>query len=187
MSRGSGVTKRMILWPGLPVVRLRGSWRGLLVAIGFGWLLSVAIWTRWGWSEWFPDSIQPWLWWSVAGAWVVGTLGNWRVVRKIGIEQAELAAGDDAYREAVAAYLSGQWVRVESLLTERLTRHPQDAESRLLLGTLLRRRHREMEAKNELMRLLRSDGGALWVREAQFELNALQSERPSDATSPTAW
>ncbi len=160
-----------MLWPGLPSVRMSGSWKGLCVAIVFGWLLALAIWSCGGWSEWMPSRFRESLWWLLSVTWLLSLIGNRLVVRRTLVRWEALANEEDRYKESVTAYLSGQWARAESLLVERLQEQPQDAESRLLLGTLLRRRHREEEAKTEFLRLLRSDGGARWIWEVEREMN----------------
>ena len=166
----------MMFWPGLPAVRLAGSWKGFGVAVGFAWLLAVMIWARWGWPEWLSADTLSWLGWATLLFWLVAIPANCRSVRRIFEEHERIAAEEDGLRVAVAAYLGGQWARAESLLSERLRQQPHDAESRLLLGSLLVRRHRDTEAREEFLRLLRSDGGARWVREIRHEMSLLAAD-----------
>jgi tetratricopeptide (TPR) repeat protein len=165
------------LWPGLPQVWTRGSWAGLAVAVGFTALANALAAATFVWDEWLSDPVR-WTAWSALGiVWLLAWLdarADWR--RRL----TELSAGaglasdpaercDHWFREAQAAYLTGDWVASEQTLLKLLKLEPRDAEARLLLATLWRHEGRLEVADAELDRLELLESAAPWRHEIAQE------------------
>jgi hypothetical protein len=167
----------MHLWPGLAQLWLRGSWVGLVVAVGFTALANLLAAASFVWTEWLADQIR---WTAVAALGVVWLLSwiesraDWRRLL------AELSAGeaglpepselsDRWFREAQAAYLAGDWVVAEQALLKLLKQDARDAEARLMLATLWRHQGRAEAAAEQLDRLERLETAASWKSEISWE------------------
>lgn len=167
----------MHLWPGLAQLWLRGSWVGLLVAVGFTALANVLAAATFVWTEWLPSDVRWTALGVMAGIWLLAWIdarADWR--RAI----AELAGDEDAtgdpteqsdqwFREAQVAYLANDWFVAEQLLERLLKLNPRDAEARLMLATLWRHQNRLGAAIEELNRLERLEAAAPWKSEISWE------------------
>jgi hypothetical protein len=167
----------MHLWPGLAQLWLRGSWVGLLVAVGFTALANVLAAATFVWTEWLPSDVR----WTALGVmaviWVVAWIDSRADWRRVLAELSgdERAAGDPAeqsdqwFREAQAAYLAGDWFAAEQALSRLLKLDTRDAEARLMLATLWRHQNRLGAATEELDRLERLETAAPWKSEISWE------------------
>jgi signal transduction histidine kinase len=63
---------------------------------------------------------------------------------------------------------------------------PLDGEAQLLLGTLLRRVGRIEEAEEALLKLSRSDSGAIWLAEIAAEIDRIAAARTSSPAATDA-
>jgi hypothetical protein len=167
----------MHLWPGLAQLWLRGSWVGLLVAVGFTALANVLAAATLVWTEWLPSNVR----WTALGvmgviwllAWIDSRAGWRRVLAELSGD--ERAAGDPAeqsdqwFREAQLAYLAGDWVVAEQGLLRLLKLDARDAEARLMLATLWRHQNRLGAANDELDKLERLETAAPWKSEISWE------------------
>lgn len=150
-----------LLWPGLPWLWLRGSLLGLVVALGFGVTLDIAVLTTWIWSDLIDLPARLALWVAAAVIWGLATASA------VSTFPPPLAAGRDAesdalYVKARNAYLAHDWLTAEATLRSLLQRDATDGEAQLLLGTLLRRVGRLDEARAALDQLARADAGLIW-------------------------
>lgn len=191
------------LWPGLPQVWLRGSWVGLVLAVGFTAIANVLLAATLVWDEWLPVRGR---WIGLGGlaviwivAWIEGR-AEWRRLIATWKEGAEAADSrsdpvrEQGYREAQTAYLAGDWVSAERRLLELLRYDARDAEARLLLATLWRHENRHNAALEQLAILERLETAASWGFEIAAERERMiaasvetdQSERidPANSQSP---
>ncbi len=176
-------------WPGLPQLWLRGSWAGLMIAVGFTALVNVLILASCVFGEWIPLEQVLGGYGVVAVAWLVGW---WQSRRQT---TSEVAANQDTeesatavssgvngpaiglvnepreqlYREAQQVYLQGDWVATEQLLLKLLKLDGRDAEARLMLATLWRHQGRHREAVRQLDKLSRLEAADPWQNEIAVE------------------
>ena len=172
-------------WPGLPQLWTRGSWAGLLVAVGFTALLNVLLWTTLVFSEWLPLETQLI---GYAVLTVIWLLARWQTRAE---RRANLAADDEQtpsdgstqdvpakrdvlFREAQGHYLRNDWVATEQLLLKLLKQDARDVESRLMLATLWRHQGRLAEARRQLDRVARLEAAEEWEHEIAAERMALE-------------
>jgi hypothetical protein len=173
-------------WPGLPQLWVRGSWVGLLVAVGFTALLNVWLLATVVFVEWF--TLQE----RIAGFAILTTV--WLVAWRISVSQhraVEAAASEllsaeqtetdhpavapsrgvseQLYQAALHSYLQGDWVATERNLLGVLKENPRDVEARLMLATLWRRQGRGAEALRQLDRLERLEASEKWTNEIACE------------------
>jgi hypothetical protein len=190
------------LWPGLPQVWLRGSWVGLLLAVGFTAIANVLLAATLVWDEWLPARGR---WIGLAGlaviwvvAWIEGRAEWRRLIAqwKEGAEESDNLQDpvrEQGYREAQTAYLAGDWVSAERRLLELLRYDARDAEARLLLATLWRHENRHDAALQELDALERLETAAPWAFEIATERERIaaasvetdQNERTAVGGSPS--
>jgi hypothetical protein len=170
------------LWPGLPHLWRRGEWKALILALAFGWALSLTAVATYGYSDFFSDAAR-------SGSWVVLGL-VWLGLLAVSLRwdasplnMPKSVPGDDAYPKALDYYLKGNWFQAERLLRERLAQEPRDLEARLTLATLLRHTRRAVDARAELDRLEKLEGAQRWVWEIQRERELL-IETPAAAEEP---
>jgi tetratricopeptide (TPR) repeat protein len=177
-------------WPGLPQLWLRGSWAGLVIAVGFTALINLLILATCVFHEWIPLEYQLGGGAIVAASWFVG----WWQSRRAESAQASPAQlttetnenesastgnspavgqtidrGEQLYRDAQQAYLRGDWVAAEQLLLKLLKLDDRDAEARLMLATLWRHQGRHREATRQLDKLSRLEAADPWQHEIAVE------------------
>ena len=169
-----------LVWPGLPWLWLRGSFAGLVLAFAFAVTLDIAVMTTFIWSDLVEVSFTLAVWTATAIVWLVSTVS---ALAAFPPAVAQPAPGeiDPLFVRARSAYLARDWVVAETRLRDLLVLAPTDGEAQLLLGTLLRRTGRRMEARRALEKLSWSDSGARWSRAIAAELARL--EAPADQES----
>ena len=156
------------LWPGLPQLWHFGLWSGLVLACGFAVLLNLWLLASLVWVE-LINPLHLRLGWSVIGLlWVVSLALSWRSGRRNAASRGP-ASGEVLFREALSEYLQGSWFEAETILGRMLQRDPRDVEARLLLATLLRHTRRYDEAADQLSRLERLRDAEKWQREIDAE------------------
>lgn len=183
-------------WPGLPQLWMRGSWAGLLVAVGFTALLNVLLWATLVFGEWLPLETQL-IGYAVLS--VIWLLARWQTRAE---RRANLAANDELdqsdgstegvpserdglFREAQGHYLRNDWVATEQLLLKLLKQESRDVESRLMLATLWRHQGRLAEAQRQLDRVARLEAAEPWKHEIAAERMALEiDENEQHQTEP---
>lgn len=170
-------------WPGLPQLWLRGSWVGLVIAVGFTALANVLILATFVFHEWIP--LEQML--GGYGVVAVGWLAGWWQYRRQAIDEVTAAAEtsessvetskvglaseprEQLYREAQQVYLRGDWVAAEQMLLKLLRLNDRDAEARLMLATLWRHQGRHREAVRQLDKLSRLEVADPWLYEIAVE------------------
>jgi len=162
------------LWPGLPQLWQRGSWKSLLLAVGFGAVLNLAVVTTFVWPEWMASSIRWMLWIAALGAWTGAALAT-----AMGWDNPTATpdgndASDDLYCMALTEYLRGNLVEAENYLQTLIRRNSADCEARLQLATLWRHTGRVDEAREMLWRLQRFDASTKWEPEIAYEHQRLE-------------
>ena len=181
------------IWPGLPHLWNRGSWAGLVLAVGFTVLLNVLLVATLVWTEWMTPRARLIGYGVLAAIWFFAWLGSradWRrYVAQLDITQ--LAAGDEPteqpsdrsdrlFGEAQQGYLAGDWVKTEQLLRQLLKYDKQDVEARLMLATLWRHQDRKEEASEQLDRLERQEAASPWRHEIAREKEQLKNKSSTD-------
>jgi hypothetical protein len=152
---------------------------GLALAIGFTGLANLLAATL-VWDQWLPGRAREIALAVMAGIWVIAWVDARADWRRILAEWSDPAGAtgdpqvriDQAFRDAQAAYLAGDWVSAEKTLLELLRLDGRDAEARLLVATIWRHEQRLDAASSELDRLERLETAAPW----QFEI-ARERER----------
>jgi hypothetical protein len=165
------------LWPGLAPLWLKGSWRGLAVAIAFAGALNFALLTSF--TNLLPLAGEGLL--IRVLAWVLvlsfGVANFALMVRKSARQHTPAVAGQPQlemlFCEAQTEYLKGHWIEAETLLASLLAKQPDDAEARLLLASVQRRTGRLSEAQATLTELNQLESSARWRMEIECELTRL--------------
>jgi tetratricopeptide (TPR) repeat protein len=177
-------------WPGLPQLWLRGSWAGLVIAVGFTALVNLLVLATCVFREWIPLEYQlgggaiiavSWLvgWWQCRRAELAQAIPT-QVTTESSSDESVTAAsaspvgqtidrGEQLYRDAQQAYLRGDWVAAEQLLLKLLKINDHDAEARLMLATLWRHQGRHREAVRQLDKLSRLEAADRWQNEIAVE------------------
>ena len=176
------------LWPGLPQLWTRGSWAALALAVGFTALANALAAATLVWDEWLPAKARGIAYGVMAGVWVLAwlesradwrrLLAEWSAGEAAKVDQVEQS--DRWYREAQAAYLTGDWVSAEQTLQRLLTQDPRDAEARLMLATLWRHEGRRDAASEQLDRLELLETAAPWRHEIAQERERLSADCVED-------
>lgn len=197
-------------WPGLPQLWLRGSWAGLVIAVGFTALVNLLVLATCVFHEWIPMEYQlgggalvavSWLagWWQCRRAESTQAVPAQVTTESSGDESDTSAnalpvgqtidRGEQLYRDAQQAYLRGDWVAAEQGLLKLLKMNDRDAEARLMLATLWRHQGRHPEAVRQLDKLSRLEAADRWQNEIAVERQenaaALSTNNEINATIET--
>jgi len=160
---------------------MRGSWAGLLVAVGFTVLANVLLLATLVFSEWLGLEtrligggvlVVVWLlaWWQSRAERQVSPLVADEDEATGEVETEKMPAERDLlFREAQGHYLSNDWVATEQALLEILKQDARDVESRLMLATLWRHQGRSAEALRQLDRVERFEAASRWQHEIAAE------------------
>lgn len=186
------------LWPGLPHLWMRGSWAGLLLAVGFAALWNVLLVGTLVWREWLPVHLRFGLACLTGAIWALAYLeakADWRRMLRERALRGDAASleqlRDQWFRAAQRHYLRGDWPEVHKLLQQLLKVEPRDAEAQLLYATLLRHEGRLLEARDALERLARWETAQRWEWEMSVERQSLlaaedAAQRPAELESAEA-
>jgi hypothetical protein len=172
-------------WPGLAQAWWRGSVTALLAALMFGWGLCLLMLATFVWPNWFSSWLVTSCWLGMLIFWAVECVrSNW----KYGAMRSDAGpvAGDDRFVRAQQEYLRGNWFEAESLLHAILADTPRDAESHLLLASVLRHSRRWAAALRRLEQLELLDTASRWrfeiLRERQLILKRQREYEESSAS-----
>ncbi len=189
------IHKTAYFWPGLPQLWIRGSWAGLLVAVGFTVLANVLLLATLVFGEWLSTETRLIGTGVLAVVWL---LARWqsrteRLADSIAAtnattneeatdEESEVEEADERppaerdlmFRQAQGHYLSNDWVATEQVLLKLLKQDARDVESRLMLATLWRHQGRGAEALRQLDRVERLEAAENWQHEIAAERLAIE-------------
>jgi hypothetical protein len=158
---------KLCLWPGLPHLWQRGAWLGLLVAIGFAVALNLLLLASFVWVELLSPGSLRLAWMGAAFVWIVSA--GWSAWFGVGATPRQVATSEAMFREALSEYIQENWFEAERILGRLLERDARDVEARLLLATLLRHGKRYEEALEQLARLELLCDAQRWAREIALE------------------
>jgi hypothetical protein len=164
------------LWPGLRALWTRGSWAALVWAVCAAGLLNLAILGTWVWSELLGELFRTGLWGVVGVIWL-GAAAREAICGPGRRNDRQQAIAEELFREALDHYLKGNWFETERVLGAILRKDPRDLEARLMLATLLRRAGRPDEAALNLDALARMEGAETWQCEIDRERQSLEIHR----------
>ena len=173
----------MYLWPGLPQLWRQGNWSALARAVGFAALVNLALAASLLWSELFTPGVRSGAWLAVAVVWGGSVWLSYRWDRRHPAGPIAVSA-EDGFGEALDHYLKGNWFEAERVLGSLLRRNPRDLDAGLMLGTLFRHTGRIEEVQRELERLERFEGSQKWEWEIGRERELLQEALSADAAEP---
>jgi Tetratricopeptide repeat len=183
------------LWPGFSHLWNRGSWAGLLLALGFTLLLNVLLVTSLVWTEWMTTDARLIVCGLLAALWFVAWLESRADWRRYVAEMTPFSANDGhlvpeicaaagrvpaeerddrLFAGALRLYLQGDWVTCEQVLRRLLRYNKGDVEARLMLATLWRHLGRFQEAHKQLSRLEQLEAASPWLDEITHEREQLQ-------------
>jgi len=170
------------LWPGLAQLWPHGSWWGLALAVGAAAALDALLLASFGWSELIGRNLRNTAWVVFAAAWLVAVAWSVRQRRRqaacCGVNPKQ-----DAFVEALEHYLKGDYYQAEQLLGGLLRRNARDIEARLMLATLMRHAGRAAEAAGQLDALGRIEGAEQWQFEMEEERQLLAETGTPAATA----
>ncbi len=176
-------SRALCLWPGLAGLWLRGQWGSLGLAVSFSLLLNLALAGSFVWPDLPGPHFSLVAWPLLAVAWLVSLGISWKSLDRMADPRQFAGAGDDTlFIQAQTEYLKGDWELCEQLLVRRLTDHPRDLASRLLLATTLRRAGRRDTARQHLDTIQKIDGWQIWQAEIHRERGLLDTAGSIDET-----
>jgi len=170
------------LWPGLPDIWRRGSWRGLAVAVGFAGLVNLGLVTSLVWTEIepFTPPLRSAVWMVVAALWLGSAILN--LARDRGQSERRRASdASGAFAQAVEQMLQRDWYEAQRTLERLLEADARDVDARLALATVLRHAGRWEEAAAQLDRLVLVESSRKWEQEIRRERALLASAERSGA------
>ena len=187
------IHKTAYFWPGLPQLWIRGSWAGLLVAVGFTVLANVLLLATLVFGEWLSIETRligtgvlavVWLlarWQSRTERQADSIAATYATTNEEATDEEEVEAEarppaerDLLFRQAQGHYLSNDWVATEQVLLKLLKQDARDVESRLMLATLWRHQGRGAEALRQLDRVERLEAAENWQHEIAAERLAIE-------------
>jgi hypothetical protein len=152
------------------------------LALGAGVVLDLLLIVSFGWSELISPTLRTTLWATFGVVWC-GVVG-WSIRdlrRRAAVRNPNPAA--DPFTEAVDYYLKGDYYQTENILGGLLRRNLRDLEARLLLATLMRHTGRLDEAARQLDTLARFEGAGKWELEIHRERELLAEAKADKATA----
>ena len=163
-------------WPGLPQIWRLGSWLGLVQAVGFAIVVNLAVLGSFYWTELLPNGLLRLVWAAIGIFWVGSTVFSRQsnTHRELELESSN---EEESFGEAVEHYLGGNWYEAQRVLGNLLRRNPRDIEAGLMWATVLRHAGRTREALEQLAQLERFDGHQKWVMEISHERELLERSR----------
>ena len=175
------------LWPGLARLWLRGDSSSLALAISFSVLLNLALISSLIWPDYLGSQFPLIAWPVLALVWILSCWNSLRILPQLFDVGRIVSPVDDnrldtLFIQAQREYLKGNWIEARTMLEHRLKFRPRDAESRLLLASVLRQSQRYPAALENLTVLLGIDESRPWhfeiEREQQIIRELMQSDEP---------
>lgn len=171
------------LWPGGTLLWQDGAWYGLMLAVGFGVLLNLALLTTLIWTDVVDATVRAVAWLLIGVIWLAWLAASGQHATD------EETDPEPLFQRAITEYLKGDWLAAERLLQRLLKFNDHDAEARLTLATMLRRTGRLDEAARQLDVLARQDNALKWAPEivGQHALIARQRAEPEPTSDLNVW
>ncbi|MEM7559449.1 MAG: hypothetical protein AAF394_10015 [Planctomycetota bacterium] len=167
------------LWPGLAPAWLRGEMQGLLVAVGFSWILCSLLLCTFVWPAWISGWLVAIGWLAIGGFWCVESV---RSQFSIGRLLEEVAPNsEEVFSQAQREYLRGRWFEAEAKLLDILGKHPQDIAAAMTLVGVLRQTGRRKAALKRLEQLQLWDSASGWRFEILRETQLIEAEMAADS------
>lgn len=167
-------------WPGLPQLSQRGSWTALVVAVAAAAFLNTTLLGSFVWSDLITHDWRIVCWVFLGIVWSASAgFSAWSGQR----EPVRHDDQDGLFAAALDAYLKGNWFEAERVLGRLLRRDERDVEASLMLATLLRHTKRFDEATRQLNLLARLEGAPNWAQEIRREGELLKESRERTITS----
>ena len=161
------------MWPGLSRIWSLGSWSGLAQAVGFAFAVNLAVLSSFCWVEFLPSRLLTLVWLVVGLFWLGSAVFSGR---SNGCGRPEPVSGSEteSFSEAIEHYLRGNWYEAQRVLGNLLRRNPRDMEAGLMWATVLRHAGRIHEAREQLDHLERFEGHHKWGMEIHHERELLK-------------
>ena len=164
------------MWPGLPRIWSLGSWSGLAQAVGFGVVVNLAVLGSFCWVELLPSGLLTLVWLVIGLFWLGSALFSCRS-NGHGRQGPDDGSQTESFSEAIEHYLKGNWYEAQRVLGNLLRRNPRDMEAGLMWATVLRHAGRIHEAHEQLDRLECFEGHHKWGMEICHERELLKQLR----------
>jgi hypothetical protein len=161
------------IWPGLPRIWSLGSWSGLAEAVGFAFVVNLAVLGSFCWVELLPSGLLT-LVWLVVGLFWLGSALFWCGSSGQGRSEPDNVSETESFSGAIEHYLRGNWYEAQRVLGSLLRRNPRDMEAGLMWATVLRHAGRIHEASEQLDRLERFEAHHKWGMEIRQERELLK-------------
>ena len=162
------------LWPGLAPAWLRGEMLGLLVAVGFSWILCWLMLCTFVWPAWMSGWLVAMGWLAVGGFWCVESVRSQFSIARLLEEVAPNS--EEVFSQAQREYLRGRWFEAEAKLLDILGKHPQDIAAAMTLVGVLRQTGRRKAALKRLEQLQLWDSANGWRFEILRETQLIEAE-----------
>ncbi|GAB5404099.1 MAG: hypothetical protein Aurels2KO_23300 [Aureliella sp.] len=162
----------MCFWPGLPATWIRGDLRSLVLCVGFGWATSLLLLATFVWPEWIAPLLVNSLWFAFSVFWVAETGRSLWTFKSL--SQASGQCDSATFQQAQEHYIKGNWFEAEALLLRIIQQTPRDAETQLLLASVLRHTRRWEAALRRLDQLEFLQAASSWRFEIQQERSLLE-------------
>ena len=172
----AGMPLAIRMWPGLPRIWSLGSWLGLAQAVGFALAVNLAVLGSFYWVEVLPSRLLTLVWLAIGLFWLGSALFS---CRSGGLSRPETDGENEteSFSEAIGHYLRGNWYESQRVLGDLLRRNPRDMEAGLMWATVLRHIGRIHEASEQLDHLERFEGHHKWGMEILHERKLLKQLR----------
>lgn len=162
----------MCFWPGLPATWIRGDLRGLVLCVGFGWATSLLLLATFVWPEWIAPLLVNTLWLAFVVFWLAETARSLWTFKSLSAANGQCDSAD--FLEAQKHYIRGNWFEAEAILLRIIQHTPRDAETQLLLASVLRHTRRWQAALRRLDQLEFLQAASGWRFEIQQERALLE-------------
>lgn len=172
----------LYFWPGLPQLWARGSWYALGMAAVAAGFLNLALLSSFVWSELLARDLRSALWVLLGVAWIAAATFSAGWPRRL-TNGGQAGPCGGTFAEAVEHYLRGDYFQAERVLGGLLRKNVRDLDARLMLATLMRHSGRFDEAAAELDSLVRFEGAAKWELEIRRERELLTEAKAKDETA----